>query len=102
MNMKIKATLDHLKSLPFPAWADDDALSDWQTELAEVDGYLAGLASKALGGEKPDTKMVAQHVRQLRAGLEAIDDLLAEDRAIRTECEAYLVALEDLAQSLRL
>ncbi|MBX3435033.1 MAG: hypothetical protein KF847_17080 [Pirellulales bacterium] len=102
MNTTIKAQLDRLKSLPFPAWAEDDTLSDWQTELAEVDGYLAGLASQAIGGENPDTNMVAQHVRQLRAGLEAIHGLPAEDRAIRTECEAYLVALENLAQSLRL
>jgi hypothetical protein len=101
MNTTIRAKLDHLKSLSFPAWAEDDALSDWQTELAEVDGYIAGLAAKALGGENPDAIMVAQHVHQLRTGLEAIDALPAEDHAIRRECEAYLSAIEDLAQSLR-
>ena len=101
MNTTTKAKLEYLKRLPFPAWANDDALSDWQTELAEFDGFLAGLAYKALGGEKPDSNMVAQHLHQLRAGLDAIDALSAEDRTIRTECEAYLGALEDLARSLR-
>jgi hypothetical protein len=100
MSTTTKAKLDHLKSLPFPAWAEDDALSDWQMELAELDGYVAGLASKAMGGENPDANMVSHHVRQLRAGLEAIDNLPVEDRDIRTACETYLVALEDLAQSL--
>jgi hypothetical protein len=93
--------LDHLKSLPFPAWAEDDALSDWQTELAEVDGYVAGLASKTLGGENTDANLLAQHIQKLRATFEAIDAFPATDQAIRTECEAYLMALEDLAQSLR-
>jgi len=99
MSETIQVKLDYLKSLPFPAWADDDTLSDWQSELVELDGYLAGLASRALGGESIDTKLVSQNVRQLRAGLEAIGDLSVEDRDIRAECDAYMLALEDLTQS---
>ncbi len=100
MNTLTKEKLDYLTKLPFPEWAEDDALSDWQSELAELDGYLAGLASRALGGERPDNHMLVQNVRQLRSALEAITDLPAEDCKIRAECEAYMGALEDLAQSL--
>jgi hypothetical protein len=38
MNTTIQEKLVHLKNLPFPAWADDDALGDWQTNLVELDG----------------------------------------------------------------
>jgi len=101
MKSAIEAKLGHLKNLSFPAWAENDALSDWQTELAEIDAYLAGLALTIVGGGRPDTSMAVDNVRQLRVGLEAIDGLSGDDIDIRTECHAYLVALEDLALSLR-
>lgn len=97
---EINTQIDHLKSLAFPAWADDDALVDWQAELAEVDGYLVGLAYSALNGEKIDTQLAAQHIRRLRSTLETIDHVSAEDRTIRDQCVAYLIALEGLVHSL--
>ncbi len=100
MNNSTKDNLDYLTSLSFPEWAEVDALSEWQGELAELDGYLAGLASRVVGGESPDTNMVKQHVARVREALEAIDNVPAEDRAIRADCDNYLSALEKLAQSL--
>ncbi|HYW79567.1 MAG TPA: hypothetical protein VE890_08320, partial [Thermoguttaceae bacterium] len=66
----------------------------------ELDGYLAGLASRFLGGEKVDASQAVENVRQLRVALESISVLPDEDHAIRAECESYMAALEGLAQSL--
>ena len=96
----IQSKLLHLKSLPFPVWASDDALSNWQTKLVESDDYLMRLVFKVLDGEKHDSNELTDNLRELRVGLEIVDGLSTEDRAIRTKCETYLKGLEDLAQSM--
>ncbi len=100
MSQTLKEKYRSFMSLPFPAWADDDALSDWQSKLAEVDGFVAGMVSRAIGGEKVDSSIATEHILQLQAEFNEIHSISASDITIRDECKAYLMTLEDLVRSL--
>ena len=96
MTQDLSAAFERLKNLPFPEAGESDDLDDWISELAEVDGYVAGLAVSVLGGdttrERPETVL-----ESMRQQLEAIEDVTKEDRTLKQQCSTYLSALEVVA-----
>lgn len=100
MTTTIQDRLAYLRKLPFPEWAEDDMLAEWQSELAETEGFVAGLATSAIAGGSPDTSMVGHHMHKLREAFDAVVNVPEEDREIYAHCAQYMAALEDLARSL--
>jgi len=98
--MTLANAFDRLRKMPFPKFAENDELSDWQTYLIELDGYVAGIATTVLSGGTSDFTVDTAHIHKLRRQLEAIHDIPTEDQGIFLECKHYLTALEEVAQCL--
>ncbi len=96
----IKQYFDDMQSVPFPDAGESDDLADWIADLAELDGHIAGLAATALGGFRvmsvPKNKMA-----EMKARLQAIDNIPPEDVIVREQCEAYFAALQRVAEALQ-
>lgn len=93
MTHDLRAAYDELVAEPFPRPGEVPAhLVDWFLDLAETDGYYAGLAQRVLAGEdvRLDKRAVAELPQELtRAQAGAPDEAAAIARA-----ERYLELLE--------
>lgn len=104
MRQDLSTAFDRLKTLPFPAVGSVDELGeeldDWISELAEVDGYIAGLAVSVLGGDSTQ-EGTEEVLKSMRKRLEAAEIVTEEDLAVKERCSVYLSALEAVAEHLR-
>jgi nitrogen fixation/metabolism regulation signal transduction histidine kinase len=50
MTTTLDDAFERLRQLPFPKFAESDELADWQADLSELDGHIAGMATTILGG----------------------------------------------------
>jgi len=48
MNIELEKAFKELEQMSFPKHPESDELSDWILELAELDGYIAGITSNAV------------------------------------------------------
>jgi hypothetical protein len=100
MMKKLEEYYSRLLSLKFPSSnIEDDQLADFHSELAEIDGYYAGLVERMIKGQldNPD-EIDFRYIKILREKLESINkELLSDNDEIRYyECDSYLVFLENL------
>ena len=93
----IKIQLDALMALPFPENANG-LPENWFSDLVEVDGYYAGLASSVLAG-KPDV-FVKNIDDILELKLRLIRVSPAMDRDAVAKYKDYIDVLEKLAALL--
>jgi DNA repair ATPase RecN len=101
MTTTLQSTFERLKQLRFPEFAESDELADWQAELSELDGHIAGIATTILAGGHPDSSTIQKQVTELRNQLESITDITDEDREIFAECKNYVDALEEVVQNMK-
>lgn len=100
MTTALTDAFEYLKELPFPKFAQSNALSDWQADLAELDGYIAGIATTVLGGGHADLSKLHASINKSRTWLETIQDIPAEDHDTLMDCRHYLDALDKIVQNL--
>ena len=93
---KLLENFNELKELPFPGSCESDALADWITNLAEIDGYYVGKVISSLNGGKREF-INCEYLELLRKQLEDITELPEEDEEIFQACENYLEALASIA-----
>lgn len=100
MTTTLASALERLKELPFPPFAESDQLADWQADLSEFDGHIAGIATMILAGGRLDVTTIPEQIAELRQRLEAMADTPPEDREIMTQSKQYLKALEKVVQHM--
>jgi len=100
MTTNLASAFERLKQLPFPEFAESDELADWQADLSELDGHVAGIATTILAGGTSDLTTIRKHVDELCQRLETIRDIPPEDHAILTECKVYLGAVEEVVSNM--
>jgi len=84
------------RRLPFPEPGDSEELADWIADLAEVDGYYAGLIDSALAGASKGP-LDATHITALRLRLHEISSSIdPKYRTALKEAESYAEALYEL------
>lgn len=88
---KLQSSFDRLKILRFPESTDDADLQDLHAELAELDGYIAGLVSSRIKG-----KTVKFDLNEVIAPIES---LLKE--AAGSQNQTALSALRDYYRGLK-
>ena len=74
----------------------NDEIADWIADLAEIDGYYAGLASSALDGARASSGVDLSHLEKLEAELRLLS-LKNENQSLVIECRNYLESLRSLA-----
>jgi hypothetical protein len=96
----LKVAYAAFRELPFPEFPHNEVLAEWLADLAEIDGYYAGLAESALSGRCLEHELI--ELGSLNQRLAAIneEDLDKEDKKIYYECQAYLRALTGLRDAL--
>lgn len=100
MTTTLASAFERLKELPFPAFAENDELADWQADLCEFDGHVAGIAITILAGGKADVTAIPERIDELRQRLETMADVPPEDRDIVIRSQQYLTALEEVVQNM--
>lgn len=71
MNPDLQLAVDALQQMPFPAGSAHEGVDELHAELAEYDGYVAGLAQRALNGERVRLHQL-QRDPALRVALESL------------------------------
>ena len=99
MSKLLKKCFDELRGMNFPEPGESDELADWIGELAEFDGYIAGLATTALAGSAIKD-IPKDEVENMKLRLVSIKDIPDEDMSVRSECVSYLDVLERLIAAL--
>ncbi len=96
---QLKGTIDSLKTVAFPDHPESDALDEWILELAEADGYIAGIAISVASGSDPTTFSVS--------GLDSLSNSLRDisvsnntDDVTYSQCIRYLESLKVVRNAL--
>ncbi len=85
--------------MPFPHLDDqEEVLTDWIAELAETDGYYAGLAETLIMG-KPIQIKDHPSLEPLFKNLNSLRDQSSISESRYRECEHYLLALDKLVRA---
>jgi len=101
MTTTLASAFERLKTLPFPEFAESDELADWQADLSELDGHVAGIATTILAGGKADVTTIPDHVGELRERLETMADIPPEDCELMVQSKQYFNALEEVVQNIK-
>jgi len=102
MTTTLKDVFASLQILTFPSSAESDDLANWITELAEFDGYVAGIATMLLSRGDADTSSLEKQMGELMARLDGLHQCIpAEDTCIYDECKRYAATLKDVIKSIR-
>ena len=97
--IRLRTVFEALQRLEFPEHPESDKLDAWLLELAELDGYLAGVASSVIGGVEPWTIVVAG-IGPLASSLQEIAVASDGDRVILARCKEYADRLQQLRRVL--
>ena len=100
MTTTLASAFERLKELPFPDFAESDELADWQADLSEFDGHIAGIATTILTGGNVDVTTIPEHIDDLRQRLEKMADIPPEDRELMIRSQQYFHALEEVVQNM--
>ena len=94
-----------LRDVPFPEFPQDDELTDWLADMAEMDGHVAGLASSALAKGRSDIRATEVQgqlaVFQNRLRAVCTERLTHEDLAIYHSCKDFPAILVEVGKHLR-
>jgi hypothetical protein len=101
MTTTLASAFERWKELPFPEFAESDELADWQADLSELDGHVAGIATTILAGGNADLTMIPELVDELRQRLETMADIPPEDRDIMIRSKQYFNALEEVVHNMK-
>lgn len=93
---KIKHSFDELKHLPFPEATKNAAISEWISDLAEMDGFYAGLAVSLIKGRKIKTRKFP-NFDSLFQDLHELENNSKMSQVRLKEYKQYLEILEKLA-----
>jgi hypothetical protein len=99
------AAFEAFRGLSYPDYPRTEGLRDWNSFLLELDGHIAGYASRVHDGrlsawEVPELDSLALEVASLRRDLEEIHPEHEEDAGLVNEYRVYTTALERLVQEL--
>jgi hypothetical protein len=97
----LSEALSDLKRLPFPGHPADPDLADWILELAELDGYLVGLATTAVASRRPEV-VRSEEARHHEAVLNRMG-AVGDDEPIYDDCRSFigkLVVIERILTGL--
>jgi hypothetical protein len=97
---KIKKSFEDLQQLPFPKATKNRDLVDWISELAEMDGFYAGLATTLLLNKPIKIKKFPEF-ETLFKGLEKLQGQRGISEVRYREYENYLMTLEHLAKDIQ-
>lgn len=101
MNLKlVSQSFEELQQLPFPKAVDTPDFTDWISELAELDAFYAGLAVSKLEGEEEKNPLLPP-LGKLSEDLKKLHEQKGISEHLYEECERYLSALKNLADSLK-
>ena len=98
----LKTAFEDLWNLKFPDPVETDDLADWIMELAEFDGYVAGIASTILkhGSTDTDTTNVGSKFEEFGERLSKIRITADGDRSTYEECKNYLEVLRAVVNEI--
>lgn len=88
-----------LKAVPFPPSPDSGELAEWRADLAEMDGYYAGIASTVLNHGSVAHDLV--DLDTLVATLRSIQPRTKTDERSYEACRDYLGRLQEVRDALR-
>lgn len=94
--MTLNTAFDKLKATAFPGYAESDDLADWISDLAEFDGYVAGIASTIIGGGRVSIDKLHRELDEMKIRLSAIDEFPEDDQLVYDSCTKYMQALEEV------
>jgi len=99
----IEQVTNQLEITPFPEFPEDDTLSDWVAELAEFDGYVAGMAMTAKAGGEVNVRQLSEQAKHFSAAFAQLPTTYSapEDNEIYLACNLYLRLIENLVAAIR-
>lgn len=102
MKPTLSETLAELKAKKFPEFPDNEALSKWVAELAEMDGHVVGLAMQVEAGQYIDKALLRKQFADFSAAFNevSINGLCANDQNIHRDCKLYILLLKGVVKSL--
>ena len=77
----VKQAYEKLAELPFPKAVKNDDFMEWISDLAELDGYYAGMAISLLEGKSINRKRLPSLMIKNRC------NSLREQKQIKNECK---------------
>ena len=93
----LERSFNALKALDFPRGeVESDDLADWILELAEFDGYVAGLATSILAKGSADTSKLSDEAAKLRLRLFEVTNIPNEDLMGFENCAAEVFSGQHL------
>lgn len=96
---KLKALLDNHVSLPFPSHPDNDELSNWIIDLAELDGFYIGIALSALNAKKIKCVDLSD-IEKVKNNLQNIFVTTENDKKIAQACKVYVASIEKIIHEI--
>lgn len=98
-NNSLRVALNNHLKIPFPSFSKPAALRDWIADLADLDGYVVGIAQSKLRGGKVIHEM-GEKIIKLRKKLHAISKKATISDEALHHCEAYLSSLDNLQHEI--
>ncbi|MEU2429903.1 MULTISPECIES: hypothetical protein [unclassified Streptomyces] len=97
--------LDAFLALPYPDYPRMEELRDWNSFLLDLDGHIAGYATRVGNGsldasEVPDVDALVLEVETLRRDLELVRPERSEDAELLNKYRVYTAALERVVRGL--
>lgn len=99
------AAFEAFMALPYPDYPRWDTLRDWNSRLLELDGHIAGYATRVNKGRLdasaiPEIHSLVLQVGTLRRDLAEMNPEREEDVDLMNGYRVYVSALERLTRSL--
>jgi hypothetical protein len=92
---------DELMKKTSPEFSENDNLSDWISDLAEIEGTVAGLAFSKLGGRNKTIPNLKKEILNLKIRIEGLNEEFSEDdQTIYSDCLSYFEIIERIANLL--
>ncbi|MEV7127673.1 hypothetical protein [Streptomyces sp. NPDC093260] len=100
-----RAAFEAFRALPYPDYPREEALRDWNSRLLDLDGYVAGYATRVYDGrigaaEVPDTGALVVEAETLRRDLDSVTPHGADEAGLVSDYRAYAEALERMVRLL--
>ncbi|MFC5805835.1 hypothetical protein [Streptomyces formicae] len=97
--------LEAFMAIPYPDYPRMEELRDWNSFLLDLDGHIAGYATRVNNGsldagEVPDVGSLVLEVENLRRDLERIRPERSEDADLLNKYRVYTAALERVVREL--
>ncbi|MFF4955508.1 hypothetical protein [Streptomyces sp. NPDC001222] len=102
---EFRAAFEAFRAMPYPDYPRLEELRDWNSRLLELDGHIAGYATRVYDGrlgaaEVPDVDALVLEVETLRQDLDAITPEGEDDAGLVSDYRSYTDALERVVRLL--